>query len=117
MIMDTSESDEHDRVSGGEKMHWLAINGLRFSVLSEPMRPWPSVHPTPNLIIGFYSEEVRDRFSLALRCLSDAKELSCFLRKVLPKGVREGLFLVKECEHPEEAVGFDVWVNEAEGEV
>lgn len=112
--MGTSKSEKHDRLSCDEKMHWLAINGLRVSLGPEPMRPWPSVHPTPGLLIGFYSKEERDRFRFALGCLSDANELLRFLRQFLPDRVRKGGLLVRAFEHPEVPTGFDVWTCESE---
>lgn len=95
----------------GEWKYWVAVNKHSVSPSPMPLPVYPTVEPTPELLIGFNTrEEQRKCQQLLLHGRLD--KVQRFIRKTLPRLAAEGKVLVKWFRNPEKPSEGTEWMVE-----
>lgn len=95
-----TRNDDNDLNSDLECRYWLAVNGASVAACSMPLPAYPTVSPTPQVLIGFPTREEQlkcQRFLLTGRQDKVRRFVTC----TLPKLAGEGKVIVKRLRYPE----------------
>jgi len=97
-----------------EWKYWIAVNKGSVSSSALPLPAYPTVEPTPQLLIGFDTREEQlkcQQFLLNGRL----DKVRRFASTTLPRLAREGKVSVKAFRHPDKLSEDTIWLVEGEG--
>lgn len=90
--------DSHTSVAGWK--YWLAVNRDNVAATPIPLPAFPTVAPTPQMLIGFDTVEKQAKCQRFLLC-GRLDKVQRFMNTTLPKLARKGKVVVKTFDYPQ----------------
>jgi hypothetical protein len=105
------EAEKRSSCKGKDARYWLAVNRHTATQCREPFPPWPTVSPTPEVLVGFNTKELLSYWKNFL-VRAHSGMVREFVEKTLPKLARDGVAVFKRFANPEAPSSGTAWSYE-----